>query len=166
MNSKTNHCDTENVCTLSTNYFLTYVAFERFVKVVLYKSYRIHLYRKLLLLLLMGAWICNRRFSVLGHARKSYFCQSKMAEPKVLQFVLFSRGGQWELVHLSLISPSFLPPPLPQDVGIQSSEVQAKTITGLCCPASQPHTMTTSMSISVGWWSISVQQRLIAYYAV
>ncbi|KAI4804019.1 hypothetical protein KUCAC02_025664 [Chaenocephalus aceratus] len=66
--------------------------------------------------------------------------------------------------------PFCLPPTLltphasaSQGVGVQGSEVRAKTKAGLCCPESQFHTMTMSMSISVGWWSNPVQPGLIAY---
>lgn len=43
---------------------------------------------------LMEAWFPNRCTVVLGHSRKSYFYQSKMAEAKVLQFVLLFPRGQ------------------------------------------------------------------------
>lgn len=43
---------------------------------------------------LTEARFSNRCTIVLGHSTKSYFCQSKMAEPKVLQFVLLFPRGQ------------------------------------------------------------------------
>lgn len=41
-----------------------------------------------------GFQFSNRCSIVLGRGRKSYFCQSTMAEPKVLQFVLLFPRGQ------------------------------------------------------------------------